>query len=388
MTKKRELKGIRLLAEKDGIRQVDPSNFLVRSSDPNKTYKVEWQRNHWRCSCADYTKHGKRCKHIYAVSYLLMLRDLTLGVKGLDNEPRCPKCGSDEHIIRRGIRHNRHGPVQRYSCKRCKIRFTGRNAFDGIRSNAATVATAIDLYYRGLSLRQVAQHLETSRGVMITHGTVYNWLKRYVELVNRYVKSLQVRTSERWHADETFVRVRGRHLVMWALLDSETRFLIAMHISQGRGAADARALMKKGLEKSKNEPLEIVTDGLPSYSTAVEEGYKTRQKNRPLIHLQGPLTESLNNKMERLFGTVKGRLKTMCRFNNEESAKRFADGFAAYYNLMKPHRSLKGKTPAQAAGLTPDKSGWLDVIAKAKKSAQENESLSFRSSDAKKSEAN
>lgn len=362
MTNKREFRGVQLVLGKDNVQQVDPANFQVRSqSDPSKWHNVRWQRNRWVCDCPDFTK-GPKCKHVYAVGYCLMLRDISLGVKNLPDDGNCPQCGSAEHVIKRGVRYNRSGPLQRYCCKRCGIKFAGKTAFRGMKNKATAIIAALDLYYRGLSLRQISEHLEASHRVNVTHGTVYHWIKKYVELVNQHVKSLRMETSERWHADETIVRVSGKHLMLWALLDAETRLLIATHISQGRGEEDAYVLLKKGLEKSENGPSEFVTDGLPSYGAALGKISKSMGRNHQLIHLHGSLTEALNNKMERFCGTVKARTKPMGGFGTKESTERFAEGFEAYYNFIKPHRSLGGKTPAQAAGLSKRKCTWLDLI--------------------------
>ncbi len=364
--KKREYRGIRLLAKGNGVRQIDGSNFLVCSeSDSNRMYRVKWRRNRWTCSCVDYAKNRHKCKHIHAACYYLALRDITLGTKELSEaSPCCPKCGSAEHFIKRGPRYNRSGIVQTYYCKKCRRKFSGRTAFRGMKTKAATVVVALDLYYRGLSLRQISEHLEASHGIKVAHGTVYYWIKKYVELVNRHVKNLRPKTSERWHADETLLQVQGRHLVLWALLDNETRLLIAARLSQNRGEKEAHALIKDGLKKCKTEPMEVVTDGLSSYSGALRKISKKR-KNRPIIHLRGPLIEALNNKMERFCGTVKARTKPMGKFNSKKSAERFAEGFGTYYNFVKPHKALGGKTPAQAAGLIRKKCSWLDLISAA-----------------------
>jgi transposase-like protein len=230
-----------------------------------------------------------------------------------------------------------------------------------MKSGSATnIIAALDLYYRGLSLRQIAQHLKSTYDIRVSHATVYNWIKKYVKLINEHVRAIQINASERWHADDTLIKVHGRHLVLWALLDSETRFLIAVHISQMRGSDDAQKLMNEGFERSKNKPLELITDGLPSYSIALQNENR-KNCGDLMIHLQGPLTEAMNNKMERFFGTLKSRLKTMCRFQNEETAKRFAEGFWFYYNFIKSHKALGGKSPAEKAGIAKDKS-WLKWV--------------------------
>jgi transposase-like protein len=255
--------------------------------------------------------------------------------------------------------------VQRYYCKRCGRRFRDEIAFGGIRNKVSTVVTALDLYYRGLSLRQIAQHLESCKGIKVSHGTVYNWIRRFVSLISQYLRNLQIATSERWHADETLIKVRGRHLVLWALMDSETRYLIALHISKNRGAEDAKALIKKAIETSENKPLELVTDGAKSYEAALEKSLPETDVDGPLIHLRGPLTASLNNKMERFFRTIKGRLKTIYQIHDEQTAQTFADGFYIYYNFIKVHRAIEGRTPAQATGLLKKRLSWLDLIRKA-----------------------
>lgn len=60
---------------------------------------------------------------------------------------------------------------------------------------------------------------------------------------------------------------------------------------------------------------------------------------------------SNNNKVERLHNTVKERVKVMRGLHNDETANAFNDGFKAYYNFIRPHQALNGKTPAEVAGV-------------------------------------
>jgi transposase-like protein len=241
-----------------------------------------------------------------------------------------------------------------------------------MRTKSRVIASALDLYFRGLSLRQVQQHLQDSYGIKVTHATIYNWLKKYVIIVSDFLEDTQAKTSERWHADETYVRIKGRHIVLWNLLDSETRFHIAMQISNRRDVANAQALLRKGTKKAAKKPLEIVTDGLQSYDKAIETEL---QNPHGIIHLQGPLSDALNNKVERFHGTLKARLKTTYHLENERTAETFIKGFSTHYNYVKRHKALQGKTPAQAAKLVNEKSTWLSLIQQAGES--EKASASF-----------
>jgi len=362
---KREMKSIELTTS-NNITQLDQARFIVRSqSDSNKSYEVTWQKKKWCCTCEDFLKRKKACKHIYAVRYYMLLQNLTSEARHFQEQPNCPKCASSDFVVKRGLRYNKSGPVQRYFCKNCGTKFVSQTAFKGMKDKAAAIVSALDLYFRGISLRQLAEHLELTYGVKVSHGTIYNWIKRYVQLINKYVARLKVNSSDRWHMDDTLVRVSGRHMVIWGLLDSETRFLLALQVSSKRGAEEAQRLIQKGLNAAVNTPSELVSDGLDSYQVAIEKEFNPKIGKGDVIHIRGPLTVGFNNKMERFHGILKNRVKTMCRLQSEETAKTFAKGFEIYYNFIKRHKALNGKTPAVAAGLSEHKEGWLDLILKA-----------------------
>jgi hypothetical protein len=51
--------------------------------------------------------------------------------------------------------------------------------------------------------------------------------------------------------------------------------------------------------------------------------------------------------------------------DDEETAQTMMDGLRVYYNFMRPHMALNGKTPAQEANVQTDKAGWMSLIKKA-----------------------
>ncbi len=58
-----------------------------------------------------------------------------------------------------------------------------------------------------------------------------------------------------------------------------------------------------------------------------------------------------NNIVEKLHETLKDRLKPLRHLKSEETAKIWLDGWFVYYNFLRPHLSLKGKTHAEACGI-------------------------------------
>jgi len=76
---------------------------------------------------------------------------------------------------------------------------------------------------------------------------------------------------------------------------------------------------------------------------------------------------SNNNMVERLNGTVRERNKVMRGLDDEPTAQTVIDGFRIYYNFIRPHMSLNGKTPAEQAKVSPklERNKWKSLIEKA-----------------------
>jgi hypothetical protein len=55
--------------------------------------------------------------------------------------------------------------------------------------------------------------------------------------------------------------------------------------------------------------------------------------------------------------------------DHEESASRMIEGQRIYYNYLRPHMALNGKTPAEVAGLDMqlEQNRWQSLIQKAAK---------------------
>ncbi len=69
-----------------------------------------------------------------------------------------------------------------------------------------------------------------------------------------------------------------------------------------------------------------------------------------------------NQIIERKHGTLKDRLKPMRGLKKDESADKILKGYVVNYNFVRPHLSLKGKTPAQEAGIGEGLDSWLSLI--------------------------
>jgi len=69
---------------------------------------------------------------------------------------------------------------------------------------------------------------------------------------------------------------------------------------------------------------------------------------------------------------LKERLKVMRGLDHDETAQKMLEAHRVYYNYLRPHQALDGKTPAEAAGIDLKLEGnkWKVLISRTKK-AQE-----------------
>jgi transposase-like protein len=251
-------------------------------------------------------------------------------------------------VTKRGVFKNKSGPVQCYGCKTCRIRFVPRTDFNGVRYRAAIIIGALDLYFKGLSLRKISDHINQQYGMRVTHQTVYRWVLRYLALAKERVKGFVPKVSKVWNADETVQNVRGKYCYQWNLMDNKTRFFLATRLSRHRSATDAEKLVDQGILTAHATPRCLVTDGLASYTAGTSQ---LKSKRSVKFRHTRSTRLSENNRVERLNNTLRERTKTMRAFNSMKSVQRFADDYRFYYNFIRPHGGLGGQTPAEAAGL-------------------------------------
>jgi transposase-like protein len=320
---------------------------------------VEVVRDRWMCSCDFYAQTRLACIHIFAVKY----RNGFLGSKEEPERVVCVKCQSGDSIAN-GKRRNKSGVVTRYLCKTCGFRFTGRDGFKRRRSEPEKIALALDLYSRGMSLRQIVEHFAQVYDLKICHQTVYNWIIHYSKLAAQWTDDQDAMVSEKWHVDETVINVNGENRYLWNVMDSETRMLLAMHISRGRSLADTRAPLRKAKNVTETTPTEVYSDGMLSYPKAIR---RELGKGRMSPHrvVESIRAEKNNNKIERLHGSEKSRIKVMRAFDGETGAAALMDGWRVHYDMIRTHQVI-GMTPAEAADI-PALSGfkWHELLKRA-----------------------
>lgn len=365
----REKQGKEIAEKPDQIKRIDENWYQVKSQSLgyDSWYDVISTEKGLVCDCPDHQWRKTKCKHIYAVEFSRIIRKqvwkhVTISPASTQS---CPTCNS-ENIIKKGLRKNKYGNIQKYKCLDCGKWFVFNLGFERMRANPEVITSAMQLYFSGESLRNVTNFL-ILKGIKVSHVAVYKWIKKYVKLMESYLEKITPQLSDVWRADEMFVKIKGNMKYVYALMDDETRFWIAKQVSDTKFTEDVTPMFAKGKEVARKYPLALVTDGARNFHDAWKKEFRTMNKPRTVhissITLKG---EHNNNRMERMNGEIRDREKVMRGLKKDDSS--IIDGYRIYHNYFRPHQGLSGKTPADLASITIEGNNkWITVIQNARK---------------------
>jgi transposase-like protein len=290
----------------------------------------------------------------------------------------CRLCGSPR-VVKIGKIHTKHGDVQRYLCTECNRKFVANETgFEYIKATPKAITIALDLYFKGVSQRKIMEHLKMFEGVSVTQPCILKWIRKYIELMKGYLEKFTPQLGGIWHSDEMMINVRNTEKIdgenyswAWNLLDHETRFLIASEVTKHRNIEDARKVLQEAKDVANGQrPDFIITDKLPAYKQAVTKEFHTIKKPRTQhVKLKSIREGTNNNIVERLHGTIRERTNVMRGLDNDKTAQGMMEGNRIYYNYLRPHQALEGKTPAEKAGIDLELEGnkWKELINRAKR---------------------
>ena len=352
--------------------RINDTTYLIPSADGTTQYKVR-HLDTYSCTCSDYTKrcreNGLYCKHINAIILFNKLKNKVdvedFNVDDITDEKTCPECKSDK-LQKFGIRKNKSGTKQRHRCLDCGATFVLDPA-KGIKGNARILCLALDMYYKGNSLRDIQDTLYQNFGLRLHHETIRRWNNRFMERIGTYTNTLRPQTSDTMHIDEQMLSVKGEHRWCWNALDSDSRFLLATQITKVRRIKDAQGIIKKAKAVISEKPDYVATDKGHFYVKALRKEFPTGARDDVFFNKKGinHLTSKMGNQIiERYHATFRERDKVIRGFKSEKTANRYVDNWKTYYNFIKPHMTFNGLTPSEVAGINigAERNRWLSLI--------------------------
>jgi len=285
-----------------------------------------------------------------------MASEIATKAIGIDM-PQCKFCQSTS-VVKNGKRNN----VQYYLCRNCGRGFVYNRGLPRMRYAVDIVADAVYDYYAGVSLNKIRDGIYQKAGLKPADSAIYGWVKRLTKIALAEAKDYTPQVSDKWLADECVLKLKdGKKYWLINVIDYDTRFLLASRLSSARGIKDICLTFKAAKDRAKKSPKVMLTDGWQAYIDGCELVFGADTKHIKTTPFEQK--ELSTNIVERWHGTLRDRLKPMRGMDKSETHQLILEGFILNYNYLRPHGSLKDRTPAEVAKIHdfPYRS-WLDVI--------------------------
>lgn len=274
----------------------------------------------------------------------------------------CPKCKSNK-TIKKGFRQTQNrGKQQRHLCKKCGFSFTIDNGFWKMKNNEKKICQALDTYFEGLSLRKVRRNFYKYADTEISHQSILNWIRKYVYLIRKKVEKLKPQLDGHYLTDETIIKCNGENHNFGLVMDKKTRYIVATRYSEKEYISPEHSIKLWSKARDIQKPRKLTSDAHMTYTKAFNKVFYTRYRKDRVEYEQINFhkTKKYNYIMERVWNTLKERIKIMRGFKASWSAKLLIDGFFIWYNFIRPHMTFR-QPPSRNVGLKGF-DGWLDLV--------------------------
>ncbi len=291
----------------------------------------------------------------------------------------CSKCKSKDVVKRGSFTTKAHGKQQRYFCKSCSKKFIPKTPFYRMRNHPKKITLCLDLFYKGVSTREIQSHLQAFYPHNCDHSNIYRWVKKYSLMISKYTDKLKIKAHSEIQIDEMEFNRRKSHKASlgnernWFIdcIDTRTKFLVSAEYFQTREQKEIIKVLKLAKTKTQSQVSIITSDGYNAYPRAIQKTFTLKCKSNTgkfgVVHNQVNASrgDGFNYPIERFHNSVRQRTQNFRGFHGSvESANALLKGFEVYYNFIRKHQSLQGRTPSELATdvklSKPNK--WLELI--------------------------
>jgi transposase-like protein len=210
------------------------------------------------------------------------------------------------------------------SFRYCVEATVGEDAvFKGRQFDKSVILLCVRWYLAyNLGLRNL-EEMMAERGISVDHATVHRWVIRYSsELLERFNRRKRA-VTDRWHIDETYIKVRGRWMYLYRAIDSNDD-TVEFWFSERRNLAAAKRFLRKALKRH-GRPERIVIDGSQTNREAIllcdAESRLQDRSRRTLKPIRIRQSQYLNNRIEQDHRAVTRRVRPMLGFKSADSTR-------------------------------------------------------------------
>jgi len=175
------------------------------------------------------------------------------------------------------------------------------------------ISHAVWLYFRfSLSYRDV-EELMAARGIVLSYETIRQWCRKFGQQYANQLRRRRAQTGDKWHLDEVFLTINGKHHYLWRAVDQHGNVLDIL-VQSRRNKAAAKKFFRKLLKGCQYVPRVLITDKLGSYAAA---------KKDVLPSVEHRQHKRAGNRAENSHQRTRQRERTMRRFKSPGHGQRF-----------------------------------------------------------------
>jgi putative transposase len=228
-----------------------------------------------------------------------------------------------------------------------------------MKTPARLIASAMGMYYGGMPLDAIQQQFRQDHNLDMSESNYWNWVKRFTKEAIEEAKDFKPTVGDQWVADETYMKLGKRNVYFWDIIDADTRYLLATHVSFTRSGRDAKALMDLAQKRAGKSPKVVVTDKLTAYIMAIEDTFGADSKHR-----QGGPFDLVNSTslIERFHRTLEQRTKVFQKYKDIGNIRLLTDGWLINYNFFKQNEGCGNIPPAQVMSKVVPFKDWNDIV--------------------------
>lgn len=204
-----------------------------------------------------------------------------------------------------------------------------------------------------LSLRKTAMAMKDLYGITISHTQVANYCRTAAVVVKPFVDNYPYEKSNKFTADETYIKVRGVKSFVWFVMDTVSRSILGYVASENRTVAPCIHVMRMAFKGWSQLPanFKFIADGYSAYPLAAIQfferfGEKFKFAITQVIGLTNDdavstIYRPYKEMIERLNETFKATYRPTTGYENIDGANYSLSLWVAYYNFLRPHKAFK-----------------------------------------------
>lgn len=224
--------------------------------------------------------------------------------------------------------------------------------------NSSNILGLILAFYVSFAIpaRKTALIIRQMFGVPMSYQTVLNYAEAAAFYCHFFNLKYKGDIDDENAADECYIKVSGKWAYTFFVMSQKSRKIISYHIASNREILPATVTISEAIRTAKpQQNLSIITDGNPSYTSALHFINQARKPLSPIQHHQviglqnldseSELYRSFKQLSERLNRTYKYHIRYAHGFNTMNGALALTTLFVTHYNFLRPHQTLNYKPP-------------------------------------------